>query len=150
METGSEPPSAREAREAREALVLASDGEDAVRYPPLPRWFFTTQAALMAALFLAQLLPSPDSSSQASFALAVAAVVLAATQWLNRPGVSWVQVRVRDLVPFTVALLGIFLGCLVVIETTSAWWVWIIGAVASATVVLRTGRAYGQAFRGGA
>jgi len=139
METGPDP--APSVDEARRTLQQLSADEDAVRYPPLPWWFFTGQALLLACLCLAQLLP-PSDAPKATFAVAVAAMVLGATQWMNRDGVSWVSVRPGDMVPFMAALGAVVVGCLVVAETTGAWWVWTIGAAACAGIVLRHGHVY--------
>jgi hypothetical protein len=143
METG--PDRIPSAQEARETLQQLSEDESAVRYPSLPWWFFIGQAALVAGLCLAQLLP-PSDSPKATFAMAAAAIVMGVTQWLNRDGVSWVSVRFRDMVPFMAAVVGTIVLCLAVAETTGAWWVWIVGAAVAAGIVLRTGAAYRKEF----
>ena len=135
------------AQEARETLQQLTEDETAVRYPPLPRWFFIGQAALMASLYLAQLLP-PSDAPKATFAVAVTAFTMGVTLWLNRDGVSWVSVRFSDMVPFMSAVVGTLIACLAVAETTGAWWIWIVGAVVGAGIVLRHGPVYRQAFNG--
>jgi hypothetical protein len=145
METG--PDRIPSAQEARETLQQLSGDESAVRYPSLPWWFFIGQAALVAGLCLAQLLP-PSDSPKATFAMAAAAIVMGVTQWLNRDGVSWVSVRFRDMVPFMAAVGGTIVLCLAVAETTGAWWIWIAGAVVGAGIVLRHGYVYRQVFGG--
>ena len=146
METGSSPsPSPREAREALQQL--AAD-ESAVRYPPIPGWFFVVQAALVACLHLARLLPPSDASS-ASFAVAVAAVVLGSRYWMNRDGVAWASARLADMAPFLAAILGSMVACWAIDASTGADWVWIVGAVVSAAVVLRTGRTYVRTYGDG-
>jgi hypothetical protein len=132
-------------REARETLRQLSEDEHAVRYPPLPRWFFLAQAALAAGVCLAQLLP-PSDARNATFAAAVAAIVLGGRYWLYRDQVSGVWPSFGDMLPFLAAVLGTVLVCLVVAETTDAWWAWIIGAVVVAGVVLGTGRSYRKAY----
>jgi hypothetical protein len=132
-------------QEARATLDQLSDDESAVRYPPLPRWFFAAQAAVVAGLCLAQLLPSSDSRN-ATFAVAVVALVLGGRYWLYRDQVAWVSPSLRDMLPFLAGLLGTVLACLVVEETTGAWWCWIVGAVVAAGIVLGTGHTYRKTY----
>jgi hypothetical protein len=131
--------------EAREALAQAAQDEDAVRYPPLPRWFFLAQAALVGCLCLAQLLP-PSDARNATFGTAVAAIVLSGRYWLFRDRVSGVLPSFGDMLPFLAASAGTVLTCLVVAETTGAGWVWILGAVVVGAIVLSTGRTYRKTY----
>jgi hypothetical protein len=147
METTSGKPPSR--REARETLRQLAEDESAVRYPPIPRWFFVAMAALVAGLHLARLLP-PSDAGKATFAVAVAAVVLGSRYWINRDGVAWVSVKFTDMAPFLAAVYGTFGLCWVVAATTGAWWAWIVGAVVAGGIVLRTGAAYRQEFGDGA
>jgi hypothetical protein len=143
METGAQgTPSPRDAREA--LRQLAAD-ESAVRYPPIPRWFFVAMAALIAGVHLAQLLPASDAR-HATFAVAVAAAVLGARYWLYRDRVSWVSPRFADMVPFLAAVLGTSVLSWLIAAATGAEWVWGIGAAVAAGVVLRTGHRYRQEF----
>jgi hypothetical protein len=146
METGSQ--GAPTPEDARRTLRQLAEDETAVRYPPIPRWFFLAMAAAVAALYLVQLLP-PSDTSKATFAIAVVTTVLGSRYWLNRDGVAWVSPKLRDMVPFLTAVLGAFAVCWVVEATTGAWWVWIAGAVVAAGVVLRTGHQYVQEFGDG-
>ncbi|NEK86253.1 hypothetical protein GCU60_10845 [Blastococcus saxobsidens] len=130
--------------EARAALDQLSADESAVRYPPLPRWFFLAQAALVAGICLAQLLPRSDARN-AMFGAAVVAVVLGGRYWFHRPQVAWVAPSARDMFPFLAALLAVAVACLVVDATTGAEWIWIAGAVVAAGIVLFTGHAYRRA-----
>jgi len=102
-------------------------------------------AALVAALYLARLMP-PSDAGNATFAVAVAAAVLGSRYWLNRDGVSWVSPKLGDMVPFLAAVLGTFALCWIVSATTGAWWAWIVGAAVAAGVVLHTGRRYRREF----
>ena len=131
--------------DARAQLAQVAADEAAVRYPPLPRWFFVTQAALAAGVLLAQLLPPSDARS-ATFGSAVAALVLGGRYWLFRDRVSGVWPSVRDMLPFLAAVVGAVLVCLVVAETTGAQWVWAVGAAVVAGTVLITGRAYRRTY----
>ncbi|MEN0130857.1 MAG: hypothetical protein AAGC49_15580 [Brevundimonas sp.] len=143
METGPDlPPSPDEAQ--RMLDQLARD-ERAVRYPPLPRWFFPVMATVVAGLALAQLLPSSDAH-RATLALGVIALVVASRYWLNREGVSWASARFADTLTFLAGILGTFAVCWVVSSTTGAWWIWIVGALVAGGVVLRTGRTYRREF----
>ena len=131
--------------EARETLRQLAADESAVRYPPLPRWFFVAMAALVAGVHLAQLLP-PSDARHATSAVAVAAAVLGARYWLYRDGVSWVSPRFADMVPFLAAVLGTSVLCWLISAATGAEWVWGIGAAVAAGIVLRTGHRYRQEF----
>jgi hypothetical protein len=132
-------------QDARRLLEQAAADAAAVRYPPLPRWFFFAQATLAAGVLLAQLLP-PSDARHAAFAAAVAAIVLGGRYWLYRDGVAWVSPSPRDMLGFLAAVVGTVLTCLVVAETTGAEWIWIAGAVVVAGIVLGTGRAYRRTY----
>lgn len=144
METGFGQPSRDE---AKQTLHQLSQDENAVRYPPLPRWFFPSMAALVAGLALAQLM-EPAESHRVTLALGVVAVLLASRYWLNRGGVSWASARFADTVPFLLGILGTFALSWLISETTDAWWIWIVGAVVAGGIVIRTGRAYRREFGG--
>jgi hypothetical protein len=139
METGSSKQPSRD--EAEQTLRQLGQDEGAVRYPPLPRWFFPVMAALVAGLALAQLM-EPSESHRVTLALGVATLVTASRYWMNREGVSWASARFVDSVPFLLGILGAFALSWVVSATTGAWWIWIVGAVVAAGIVLRTGLAY--------
>lgn len=141
METGSSKQPSRD--EAELTLHQLGQDEGAVRYPPLPRWFFPVMAAVVAGLALAQLM-EPHESHQVTLALGVIALVIASRYWMNREGVSWASARFTDSVPFLLGILGTFALSWVVSATTGASWVWIVGAVVAGGVVLRTGGAYRQ------
>ncbi|WP_199580182.1 hypothetical protein [Blastococcus sp. TBT05-19] len=136
--------------EAREALRQLAADEDAVRYPPIPAWFFLVQAAAVAGLFLVRLLPE-SGAGRATQLVAILAIALATgglgrKYWFDRDGVSWATARPRDLLPFLAVLCGSYALCWVLAETTGATWVWIAGAVVAAAVVLVTGRSYRREF----
>jgi hypothetical protein len=127
--------------EAEQTLHQLGQDESAVRYPPVPRWFFSTMAALVAALALAQLM-EPAESHGATLALGVITFVLASRYWMNRDGVSWASARFTDSVPFLLGILGTFALSWAVSATTGAWWIWIVAAVVAGGIVLRTGQHY--------
>jgi hypothetical protein len=137
--------SAPTAREAREVLQQLGEDEDAVRYPPIPMWFFVVQAGAVAGILLAQLL-GPSDAHQATVGVAVASIVLGSRYWLNRDGVSWVSVKLTDMAPFLAAVLGICAACWTFAATTGSRWVWIVGAIAAGAVVLHTGHRYRREF----
>jgi hypothetical protein len=139
METGSSKQPSRD--EAEQTLRQLGQDEGAVRYPALPRWFFPVMAALVAGLALAQLM-EPSESHRVTLALGVVTLVTASRYWMNREGVSWASARFVDGVPFLLGILGAFALSWVVSATTGAWWIWIVGAVVAAGIVLRTGLAY--------
>jgi hypothetical protein len=139
METGSDHSPSGDA--AEETLRQLERDEDVVRYPPLPRWFFSVMAAIVAGLALARLLPTPQAHLATS-GLGAVSLVLASRHWLNRDGVSWASARFSDMAPFLGGVLGTFVLCWVVAETTTARWVWAGGAVVLAGLVLRTGHTY--------
>lgn len=139
METGAEKtPSADD---ARRILEQVDRDERSVRYPRLSPWFFAVMAVGLAAIFLAQLLETPHSI-YASFAVAVAAVVMGGRYWINRKGVAWVSVKGTDIAPFVGGILALAIICLIVAALTGFDGVWIIGAVIAAAIVWFTGRAY--------
>lgn len=139
METGSGQPPSHD--EARQTLHQLSEDESAVRYPPLPRWFFLAMAAVVAGPALAQLM-EPSESHQTTLALGVLALVLASRYWLNRVGVSWASARFADMVPFRLGILGTFALSGIILAATGAWWVWVVGAVVAGGIVIRTGHSY--------
>jgi hypothetical protein len=146
METGSgHSPTPRE---AAETLRQLDHDARAVRYPPIPLWFFVVMAGLVGGLFLARLLPASDAH-RATLALGVVALVLGSRYWLNRPGVSWTSLKLTDMVPFLLAIYGTFALCWIVATATGAVAVWVAGALVGGGVVLHTGlryrREYGDA-----
>ena len=143
METESGQPPSHD--EAKQTLHQLGHDESAIRYPPLPQWFFPAMAALVAGLALAQLL-EPSESHQVTLALGVVVLVLASRFWLNRDGVSWASARFADSAPFLLSILGTFALSGVVSTTTDAWWIWIVGAAVAAGIVLHTGRRYRREF----
>lgn len=139
METGSGKRPSRD--EAEQTLRQLGQDEGAVRYPPLPAWFFPTMALLVAGLALAQLM-DPGESHQVTVALGVITLVLASRYWMNRDGVAGASARFTDSAPFLLAVLGTFALAWVVSATTDAWWIWVVAAVVAGGVVLRTGHHY--------
>jgi hypothetical protein len=139
METGSGRQPSRD--QAEQTLHQLGQDESAVRYPPLPRWFFPTMAVLVAGLALAQLM-EPAESHQATLALGVITLVLGSRYWMNRGGVSWASARFTDSVLFLLGILGTFALSWVVSAISAAWWVWIVAAVVAGGIVLRTGHNY--------
>lgn len=149
METGL-PGHSPTPRQARETLQQLAEDESAVRYPPIHRWFILVMAALVVLIYLVQLLP-PSDAGNATTALAVVALVLAARSlavkyWLHRDGVAWVKVKLSDMALYLAASLATFTVCWVVSASTGAWWVWIAGAVVAGGIVVVTGRRYRQEF----
>ncbi|MCA0144157.1 hypothetical protein [Blastococcus sp. LR1] len=132
--------------EARESLRQLAEDQDAVRYPPIPYWFFVVMAAAIAGLHLVQLLPDSDAGRMTQLvgivAIAAGAGGLGHRYWLNRDGVSWVTPRLADMVPFLLGTSGTYLLCLALDETTGARWVFLVGAAVAASVVLVTGYRY--------
>lgn len=45
--------------------MLLADDENAVRYPPIPAWFFVVQAAAVAGLHVVRMLPDSDAGRAA-------------------------------------------------------------------------------------
>jgi hypothetical protein len=139
--------------EARETLRQLHQDAEAVRYPPIPAWFFAVQAAAIAGLHLVRLLPDTDSGRYAQLigilAIALAAGGLGQKYWLNRDGVSWATARLRDMLPFLALVLGSFAACWAIAEVAAAPWVWILGAVFSGAVVLVTGARYRKQYGDG-
>ncbi len=102
-------------------------------------------ATLIAAYSLVQILP-PSVSSKASMGLAIVAIVPAYRYWLHRDGVSWVSVKVSDLLGFVAVIVGAVVAAGVAAWLTGAWWPWVVSAVLTAGVVLYTGHVYRRSF----
>lgn len=146
MTTGPDPSLPR--TQAKELIEQLQRDEHAIRYPPLPLWFFITMASVVAGVHLAQLLPASDAS-KVSMALAIVGVIPAFRYWLCRDGVSWVSPRLADMAPFVGAIVGTYASCGIVSASTGADWVWALGAAVAGAVVLATGGRYRQAFGDG-
>ncbi|SEL69292.1 hypothetical protein SAMN04515665_11737 [Blastococcus sp. DSM 46786] len=132
-------------QEARDALAQLARDEDAVRYPPIPRWFFLVGAAVVAGVTLAQLLP-PRTAGIVVLPLVVLMALLAHRYWFNTDGVSGASVKVGDMAAYLTVFLGTFgIGWLVE-ATTDAWWIWFPCAAVTATTVLVTGERYVREF----
>jgi hypothetical protein len=139
------PPPPPSPREARDTLAQLASDEDAIRYPPIPRWFYVVQAAAVAGISLAQLLPEA-AGTVVLIGLAALMGLLGHRYWLNRDGVSWASAKVSDMGGFLALLLGTLAAGWIVDETTGAWWIWFVTASLTAGVVLVTGHRYGQEF----
>lgn len=126
-------------------LQQLGEDENAVRYPPIPAWFFVLQAGAVAGILLAQLM-APSDAHKATVGIGVGSIVLGSRYWLNRDGVSRVSVKLADMVPFLATILGTCVLCWVVSAATGAQWIWILGAVVAGAVVLRTGQRYRREF----
>ncbi|MGY2066322.1 hypothetical protein [Blastococcus sp. SYSU DS0619] len=132
-------------QEARETLAQLGKDEDAVRYPPIPRWFFVVGAAVVAGVTLAQLLP-PRTAAIVVLPLVVLMGLLAHRYWFNADGVTGASVTFTDMVPYLTVVLGTFAVCWLVDGTTGAWWIWFPGAAVTAGAVLVTGFRYVQEY----
>ncbi|MGY1849809.1 hypothetical protein [Blastococcus sp. SYSU DS1021] len=131
--------------EARETLAQLARDQDAVRYPPIPRWFFVVMAAVVAGVALAQLLP-PKTAAFAVLPLVVISGLLAHRYWFNPEGVSGASVQPADMVGYLAVVLGTFVACWLVEALTDAWWIWFPGAAVVAGAVLVTGYRYGREY----
>ncbi|MCF6743095.1 hypothetical protein E9529_02185 [Blastococcus sp. KM273128] len=132
-------------QEAREALAQLAEDEDAVRYPPIPRWFFLVGAAVVAGVALAQMLP-PRTAGLVVLPLVVVMGLLAHRYWFNADGVSGASVKLGDMAGYLTVVLGTFAVGWLVEATTDAWWIWIPCAAVTATAVLVTGQRYVREF----
>lgn len=128
-------------QEARDTLAQLAKDEDAVRYPPIPWWFFVVGATVVAGVTLAQLLP-PKTAGLVVLPLVAIMGLLAHRYWFNAEGVTGASVKLTDMVPYLTVVLGTFVGCWLVEETTDAWWIWFPGAAVAAGAVLVTGFRY--------
>lgn len=143
METGPDQRPSRD--EAERTLDQLAKDESAVRYPPLPRWYFPVMAALVAGLALARLL-GPSGAFTVTLLIGVIAALVAGKYWLNRDGVSGTSMKVTDMVPFLLGILGVFVGAWVVSEAAGASWVWILAAAMAGAIVLKTGHSYNREY----
>lgn len=132
-------------QEARDTLAQLARDEDAVRYPPIPRWFFLVGAAVVAGVTLAQLLPSKTAALVVLPLVAVMGL-LAHRYWFNAEGITGASVKVSDMAAYLTVILGTFgIGWLVE-ATTDAWWIWFPCAAVTAATVLVTGERYVREF----
>ncbi|MGY2003768.1 hypothetical protein [Blastococcus sp. SYSU DS1024] len=127
-------------QEARDTLAQLAKDEEAVRYPPIPRWFFVVMATVVAGVALAQLLP--PKTAALVIPLVVVSALLAHRYWFNPEGVSGASVKLRDMVAYLTVVLGTFVACWLVEAFTDAWWIWFPGAAVVAGAVLVTGYRY--------
>lgn len=132
-------------QEARDALAQLARDEDAVRYPPIPRWFFLVGAAAVAGVTLAQMLP-PRTAGLVVVPLGVVMGLLARRYWFNADGVSGASPKFGDMTGYLTVILGTFAVGWLVEATTGAWWIWLPCAAVTATAVLVTGERYVREF----
>ena len=124
--------------EARAALRTAHDAERAVRGVDVPWWFFGLEAALFAALVLAQLRDDHAATFMAVGVLILVVNLLAA----RAAGVEGSVSRNRGFVA-TMLLLGVvLLGSLVWYDATGETWTVLASAVAAAVLTLTGGWLY--------
>jgi surface polysaccharide O-acyltransferase-like enzyme len=123
-----------------DSLIELHQAETITRRPWLPTWYFTAMAGLVAVLMVCQTLPSGRRT------LALFAVLLAALVINNRAqrlaGISWIGQPIRGQLPFLLAMAVVIAGTAAVVAVTGETWVWAVGAVPAALVVLVTGVVY--------
>lgn len=127
------------AREAREALEQTARDEDAVRYPPLPAWFFPVMASLAAALNVVQL---SSRSSLLMLCITAVAIAVGSQSWFNAAGRAWISPSLRDMLPFLAGILSAVVAAALLDEAAGLRWAWIGSAIVCASIVLVTGRRY--------
>jgi NAD/NADP transhydrogenase beta subunit len=144
METGSDPSPSRD--EAQAILESARQAETETRNPPLPRLFFITQAALLALIATAQMLPeSPSRVITILGLVAVAGVGMRAV--FARPGYGFIWPDGRATFPYMIAMLilvGVPAVAAVGLEVS---WLWLVAGALAGLTTLEMGRRYRRAFR---
>lgn len=142
METHS--PGLPSADDARRLLGAAEAEAQATRNPPLPWIFFVIQAALLAGICAAQMLPPPAAKGVAI--VGMLAVVGVGIRWVfYRPGYGVVLPDSTDAVPYLISMVivvGIPAGLALGLDQP---WIWLIAGVCAAATTLEMGRRYRKA-----
>jgi len=126
--------------DARDALETAARSEALATHPTLPGWYFPLMALVVAVVLAAQMLPS--SQRVALLGAAVVVILMVNHHVQTSTGIVWDSTRLRGHMPFLVAVLGVILATAVTVAITEIQWVWAIGAVAAAFVVVVAGVIY--------
>lgn len=127
--------------EARRLLHAASEAEEATRNPPLPWTFFIAQAALLAAICSAQMLPA--SASGVITIVGLVAVIGIGMRWVfTRPGYGVVWPDGQGAFPYMMAMV-VLVGVPAVFAVGFAvTWLWPVAGVLAAATTLEMGRRY--------
>lgn len=126
-------------------LEAAHDAETETRNPPLTWGFFATQAALLAAVCSAQMLPLGLSSAATILGLvAVAAVGMRAV--FTRPGYGVVWPDGKSTFPYMIALFLLVGVPAMLAVGFGVSWIWLVAGVFAAVATLEMGRRYRKAF----
>jgi hypothetical protein len=130
--------------EARRLLDAAEEAEERTRNPPLPRAFFIAQAALLAAICCAQMLPV--GPSRVVTIVGLIAVVGLGMRWVfTRPGYGAVWPDGRGAFPYMVAMLVLVGVPAVLAVGLAASWLWLVAGALAAATTLEMGRRYRRA-----
>lgn len=126
-------------------LEDARRAEEETRNPPLPWWFFITQAVLLAAISSAQMLALGPSRVVTILGL-VAVVGVGMRMVFTRPGYGVVWPDGQAVFPYMIAMM-ILVGVPAVLAVSlEISWLWIIAGVLAGVATLEMGRRYRKAF----
>lgn len=130
--------------EAHRLLSAAEEAEEQTRNPPLPWGFFIVQAALMAVICNAQMLPV--SPSRVVTIIGFVALVGVGMRWVfMRPGYGVVWPDGPGAFPYMVAMLLLVGTPAVLALSLEMPWLWLVAGACAAATTLEMGRRYRKA-----
>jgi hypothetical protein len=125
-------------------LEEARRAEAETRNPPLPWWFFITQAVLLAVICSAQMLPLGPSRVVTILGL-VAVVGVGMRMVFTRPGYGVVWPDGKATFPYMIAMM-ILVGVPAVLAVgLEVSWLWLVAGVLAGVTTLEMGRRYRKA-----
>jgi hypothetical protein len=126
-------------------LEEARRAEAETRNPPLPWWFFVTQAALLTAICSAQMLPLGPSRVVTILGL-VAVVGVGMRMVFTRPGYGVVWPDGRAVFPYMIAMM-ILVGVPAVLAVSlEVSWLWLVAGALAGVTTLEMGRRYRKVY----
>jgi hypothetical protein len=125
-------------------LEEARRAEAETQNPPLPWWFFITQAVLLAVICSAQMLPLGPSRVVTILGL-VAVVGVGMRMVFTRPGYGVVWPDGKATFPYMIAMM-ILVGVPAVLAVgLEVSWLWLVAGVLAGVTTLEMGRRYRKA-----
>lgn len=125
-------------------LEEARRAEAETRNPPLPWWFFITQAVLLAVICSAQMLPLGPSRVVTILGL-VAVVGVGMRMVFTRPGYGVVWPDGKATFPYMIAMM-ILVGVPAVLAVgLGVSWLWLVAGALAGVTTLEMGRRYRKA-----
>lgn len=130
--------------DAARMLAAAREAEEGTKNPPL-RWsFFIAQAALLAAICAAQLLPIGPARAITILGL-IAVVAIGVRSVFARPGYGLVWPDGPGAFPYMVAMFVVVGVPALLAVALELPWLWLVAALCAAVATLEMGRRYRKA-----